>query len=63
MAKRAHVMVAMGEVHEELEDSDSADEATAVEGVLLPLSSGLDTVLGSGLVTRDLELRGFSPAR
>ena len=56
-------MVAMGEVHEELEDSDSADEATAVEGVLLPLSSGLDTVLGSGLVTRDLELRGFSPAR
>jgi len=48
----------VGEVDEELEDADSADEATAHDGVLLPVSGGLNSVSGDGLVAGDLEAVG-----
>ena len=51
-------MVSVGEVDEELEDADSADEATAHDGVLLPVSGGLNSVSGDGLVAGDLEAVG-----
>jgi len=47
------VVATVRHMHEELEDTDSTHEGTTHHGVLLPVSSGVNSVVGGCCLPRD----------